>query len=56
MGIMLGARIVAGREIGNKSIRILTDSRSALLAPRQLRGSIRAGLGVQANAFGRRVE
>ncbi len=32
MGIMLGARIVAEREIGNKSIRILTDSKSALLA------------------------
>ncbi|KAJ3651771.1 hypothetical protein Zmor_017786 [Zophobas morio] len=32
MGIMLGGRIVAEREIGNKSIRILTDSRSALLA------------------------
>ncbi|KAJ3661943.1 hypothetical protein Zmor_006315 [Zophobas morio] len=32
MGIMLGARIIAEREIGNKSIRILTDSKSALLA------------------------
>ncbi|KAJ3644299.1 hypothetical protein Zmor_026965 [Zophobas morio] len=32
MEIMLGARIVAEREIGNKSIRILTDSKSALLA------------------------
>ncbi|KAJ3649075.1 hypothetical protein Zmor_020837 [Zophobas morio] len=32
MGIMLGARIIAEREIGNKSIRILTDSKFALLA------------------------
>ncbi|KAJ3652649.1 hypothetical protein Zmor_018596 [Zophobas morio] len=32
MGIMLGARIIAEREIGSKSIRILTDSKSALLA------------------------
>ncbi|XP_063933505.1 uncharacterized protein LOC135145323 [Zophobas morio] len=32
MGIMLGARIVAEREIGNKSICILIDSKSALLA------------------------
>ncbi|KAJ3666159.1 hypothetical protein Zmor_001613 [Zophobas morio] len=32
MGIILGARIIAEREIGNKSIRILTDGKSALLA------------------------
>ena len=32
MGIMMGARIVAERPIGNKSIRILTDSKSAVVA------------------------
>ncbi|KAJ3643588.1 hypothetical protein Zmor_026289 [Zophobas morio] len=32
MGIMLGARIVAEREIANKSILILTDRKSTLLA------------------------
>ncbi|KAJ3645859.1 hypothetical protein Zmor_023482 [Zophobas morio] len=31
MGILLGARMVAELEIGNKSIPILTDSKSALL-------------------------
>ncbi|KAJ3661273.1 hypothetical protein Zmor_005677 [Zophobas morio] len=32
IGIILGARIVAELEIGNRSICILTDSKSALLA------------------------
>ena len=46
MGIILGARIIIGeREIGNKSVPILSDSKSALL-----HGWIWADLGVQTNA------